>query len=81
MTHAPLDPDRHHWHPEVWTKAEQHRYEDKTGSALEDIGDELRDMRGEVRMLSNRITLLLGGLGLVAFLLPIATLFVRALVP
>ena len=72
-----------HFHPEYWTENDQHRYEDKIATQISglrgEVKDELGGMREEVRALGNRITLILGGLALLAFLLPIAAPFIRSL--
>ena len=62
-----------HVHEEYWTMLEQHRYEDG-------IKEELRAINREVKSLSNRLLLLMGGIILLAFLLPIAAPFIRGLV-
>ena len=61
-----------HIHPEYWAKVDQHRYEDQNDSELRQIRDELVKLRGQ-------ITMMLGALGLVVFLLPIIAPFVRSL--
>ena len=62
-----------HFHPDVWSREEQHRFEDG-------LERELKEMRQEVRSLSNRLLIVMGGLGLLAFVLPIIAPFVRGLV-
>lgn len=59
-----------HFHPEYWTETDQHRFEDRMVKEMEGI-------REEVRLLSQRMTLLLGGLVLLAFLLPLIAPFIR----
>lgn len=54
-----------HFHPDAWTKGEQHRFEDRVSERLE--------------KLENRITLLVGGLGVLAFLIPVMAPFLRDL--
>ena len=61
-----------HFHPDMWSKVDQHRYEDQTDSELKAIREELVKLRGQ-------ITLMLGALGLVVFLLPILAPFIRGL--
>lgn len=72
-----------HFHPEYWTENDQYRYEDKIareiGSLRGEVREELSGVREEVKALGNRITLILGGLALLAFLLPIAAPFLRSL--
>jgi hypothetical protein len=60
-----------HVHPDYW-KAEQHyRYEDR-------MHKEFENLERAVDSLKTRITLMIGGLMLVAFLLPVIAPFVRA---
>jgi hypothetical protein len=61
-----------HYHPDYWLRADQHRYEDQTDNELRQIRDELVKLRGQ-------ITLMLGAIGLVVFLLPIIAPFIRSL--
>jgi hypothetical protein len=61
-----------HWHIEYQTHDAQAKYE-----AM--IRQQLEDMRDDIKTMSTRITLMLGGLGLVAFLLPILAPFLRDL--
>lgn len=59
-----------HTHHELWSKADHERFEDK-------LEDRLERMDDDIKGLGNRITLLLGALGLIAFLLPIIAPFIR----
>jgi hypothetical protein len=59
-----------HWHPEYWTEQEQHRFEDK-------LTREMEAFRLELKGLANRLTLMLGALALLGFLLPIVAPFLR----
>jgi hypothetical protein len=52
-----------HNHPEYWTNAEHYRFEDR-------ISAEIHNLREDVEAIGTRLTLLLGGLALVAFLYP-----------
>lgn len=64
-----------HYHPEFasyWSKADQHRYEDQTDTELRAIREELQKLRAQ-------ITLMLGAIGLVVFLLPVVAPFIRSL--
>jgi hypothetical protein len=61
-----------HWHVEYQTHEAQIRYEQRIEKQLEEIRDELQ-------VLANRMLLMMGGLGLVAFLLPIIAPFLRDL--
>ena len=69
-----------HVHVDSWTRAEQHRFEDRMALELKDVSEEIGGVREEVRSLNNRITLMLGGLAILAFLLPIAAPFIRSLI-
>ena len=68
MTRGPSTP---HYHPEYWSVANHERYEDR-------IGSEIRDLEKAVERLTHRITLMLGGLGLLVFVLPVVAPFIRA---
>lgn len=59
-----------HYHPDCWTRAEQHRREDR-------IDGDIDEIRAELKAIGNRLTLMLGGIGLLAFVLPIIAPFVR----
>ena len=64
-----------HYHPEFasyWSRTDQHRYEDQTDSELRQIREELTKLRAQ-------ITLMLGAIGLVVFLLPIIAPFIRSM--
>lgn len=54
-----------HFHPEYATEQDQHRMEDRINARLD--------------RLESRMTMLMGGLGVLAFLIPIVTPFVRGL--
>lgn len=59
-----------HLHPEYWTEGDHYRFEDR-------VSKELEKLRVDVEKLSLRITLMLGGLGILAFLIPILAPFIR----
>lgn len=59
-----------HVHPDYWTRQEQHRREDRIDADIDDI-------RAELRGIGNRLTLMVGGIGVLAFLLPILAPFIR----
>ena len=59
-----------HFHPDCWTRTEQHRREDR-------IDEDIDDLRKDIGRLNNRLTLMLGGIGLLAFVLPIIAPFIR----
>ena len=61
-----------HVHPEYWTESDQFRFEDR-------IGREIHALREEVRGIATRLTMMLGALALLAFLLPLIAPFIRSL--
>ena len=68
MTRGPSN----HFHPELWTRDAQHRFEDRTAT-------ELKDLERAVDRLTQRVTLLMGAIGLLVFVIPIAAPFIRGL--
>lgn len=68
MAHPPSDG---HVHPEIWSKADHHRFEDK-------VSNEIEKLEVAIEALTTRVTLMLGGLTLVAVLLPVIAPFIRA---
>ena len=60
-----------HNHPDYWRREEHWRYEDR-------MHQEFNNLEKAVDSLKTRITLMIGGLMLVAFLLPVIAPFVRA---
>jgi len=67
---APQRRSTDHVHPEYWTENQQHRYEDRVVKEMEQI-------REELGVLSTRLLMLLGGIVLLAFLLPLVAPFIR----
>lgn len=59
-----------HVHPDYWTRDAQHRYEDR-------VGREVEKLERAVEKLTTRVTLLMGAIGLIVFILPIAAPFIR----
>jgi len=59
-----------HYHPELWTTDQQHRYEDR-------ITDEMEKLEKAVDRLTTRVTLLMGAIGVLVFVIPIAAPFIR----
>jgi len=43
------------------------------------MSEEFRDLRNSVERLTNRVTLLMGAIGLLIFIIPIAAPFIRSL--
>ena len=62
-----------HYHPELWSVDQQHRYEDR-------IKGELEKLEAAVDRLTQRVTMLLGGIGLLVFVIPIVSPWVRSFV-
>ena len=61
-----------HYHPELWTRDAQHRYEDR-------VGNDLKDLEKAVTQLTNRVTMLMGGIALAIFVIPIVAPFIRGM--
>ena len=59
-----------HVHDEYWEESQQHRYEDR-------IASELNGIKVEVGKLATRITMLMGAVAILAFLLPLIAPFIR----
>lgn len=71
---VPRTPQRRasdHVHNEYWEILDQHRFEDR-------IADEMKGMRQELRSLRQTVTLLMGAIGILAFMLPIIAPFIRS---
>jgi len=62
-----------HYHPELWAVDQQHRYEDRTKEDFEKL-------EKAVDRLTQRVTMLLGGIALLVFVLPIVSPWIRAFV-
>ena len=60
-----------HVHPEYWLAEDHHRFDSG-------IKEELKEIRREMDAIATRLTLLLGGLGILAFLVPLISPFLRA---
>jgi len=70
MTRSPQRRVTDHSHPDYWEEAQQHRYEDR-------IAGELQGIKQEVSRLATRITMLMGAVAVLAFLLPLIAPFIR----
>lgn len=72
MVGPPRRPQRrasdNHVHTEYWTEEDHYRFESR-------VTTELKELKAEVHGLANRLTLLLGGLGVVIFIVNIAVTF------
>lgn len=64
--------DDHH-HLDMWSKEEHRLFEDK-------LDKRFAAFQAHIDRLNTRITLMLGALGLIAFLLPIVAPFLRAII-
>lgn len=60
-----------HIHPDSWSKADHHRFEDR-------MNEELTKIEKAIGSLTTRVTLMIGGLTLIAILLPVISPFIRA---
>lgn len=65
--------DGDHYHPEYWQREDQHRYDDRTRA-------EIQRLERAVDRLTQRVTLLLGGIGLLVFVIPIVSPWIRSFV-
>lgn len=53
-----------HVHPEYWTTTDHFRFEDR-------VSRELHNLRGDVEGIGTRLTLLIGGLAILGFVIPL----------
>jgi len=60
-----------HVHPEYWEETQQHRFEDR-------VGQELGGIKQEVSKLRQTVTMMIGAIGILAFLLPVIAPFIRS---
>lgn len=60
-----------HVHEQYWEAGEQHRFEDR-------ISGELNGIRQEVGKLRQQVTMIIGAIGILAFLLPVIAPFIRS---
>lgn len=61
-----------HVHPEYATEGDLHR-------EIGRVTDEVKGLRGDVQNLSSKFTMVMGAIGILAFLIPIAAPFIRSL--
>lgn len=64
MTQRPQRRITDHYHPEVWTRDDQHRFEDR-------ISSELKEMRNDLEKLATRVLMIFGGIVVLAFIIPL----------
>jgi hypothetical protein len=60
-----------HVHPEYWTAEAHHRFEDR-------VSREIHNLREDVEAIGTRLTLLIGGLAILAFAVPILVPIVQS---
>jgi len=65
-THGP-----EHYHPDIWTKEDHHRYEDR-------VSKDIQILEGAVEKLTTRVTLMIGAIGVLGFVIPLLAPFIRA---
>ena len=71
MTGGPRRRADDHVHPEYWLAEDHHRFEGG-------IKEELKKLREDMDAIGQRLTLILGGLAILAFLIPLISPFLRA---
>lgn len=59
-----------HIHADYWSRTDQHRFEDQ-------VKQDMKEVERAVDRLTQRVTLLMGAIGLLVFILPIAAPFIR----
>ena len=62
-----------HVHTDYWSRDAQMRYEDRTR-------EELQKLESAIDRLTQRVTMLLGGIGLLVFVIPIVSPWIRSFV-
>lgn len=72
MTGGPRRRADDHVHMDSWTREDQRHYE-------AGIRNDLRAIRAEIKTLSDRVLMLLGAIGLLAFLLPLVAPLIRSI--
>ena len=60
-----------HVHPDAWTKEDHHRYEDR-------VSKDIQVLEGAVEKLTTRVTLMIGAIGVLGFVIPLLAPFIRA---
>lgn len=60
-----------HDHPDYWRRDAQYRYEDR-------MANELRELNAAIDRLTTRITLIMGGVIVISFVLSLAVPFLRS---
>ncbi len=60
-----------HYHPDTWSREDHHRYEDR-------IAKEIANLETSVEKLTTRVTLMIGAIGILGFVIPLLAPFIRA---
>ena len=68
-----------HSHPEYRTVAESHRLEDRVEHRFRDVDEGMQKLADKVDKLTERMTQIFVGAGLLAFIIPLAAPFIRDL--
>jgi hypothetical protein len=61
-----------------WTEREHYRFEDRVGTELHEVNARLDNLAERVDAVANRLTLIIGGIAVLAFAMPLLAPFVRA---
>lgn len=70
MTQRPQRRITDHYHPESWSRDDQHRFEDR-------ITGELREIRTDLEKLASRVLMIFGGIAVLAFIIPLLVPLLR----
>lgn len=70
MTQRPQRRITDHYHPEGWSRDDQHRFEDR-------ISGELKEIRNDLEKLASRVLMIFGGIAVLAFLIPLLVPMLR----
>ena len=68
-----------HSHPEYRTVAESHRLEDRIQAQFREVDEGMGRLADKIDRLTERVTMLVVGAGILAFTIPIVAPFVRGL--
>lgn len=70
MTQRPQRRITDHYHPEAWSRDDQHRFEDR-------ITGELKEIRNDLEKLASRVLMIFGGIAVLAFIIPLIVPLLR----
>lgn len=73
MTQRPQRRVTDHFHPEMWTRPEQHRHEDTMSERVKEIEDKLD-------ALATRLTMMMGAIALLVFILTFFAPLIRSFI-